>query len=629
MSPTALLLAASLGLVGVVALAALLVRTKHALAAQNSAAAEQRDRAAEDLAAKNTLLMEAEKERSLIEHQLCSTRSALDEAKERIAGLEVLPAELARTQSLAEARAQRQTELERELAEKVDVLARMTALASEERERAAGFEAKLEASEETAERLRVAERQCDELIEKQKSLIADLSTARGELAANVELKEKLASLEEQRDSLTSRGDTLSSQVAELTTLLEQERKASNEKLAAFEHMEAKLKETFAVATTDALTNAQKEIVASQKTLIEQRERVQKAELEKTEQMMKGLIEPVGSTMEALNKQVKQLSTERSEQFGNITESLRAVTEETRGLKTAFRRPTVRGRWGETTLRNVVERSGLAPHCDFEEQKTIKTDDKTLRPDLVVNVPGDRLVPVDSKVPLDAFIAATEAEGAEQEELYQRHTRQLRTHVKQLASKQYQAALRCTPELVVLFVPSEAIYLTAVERDRDLFDAAVKQNVVIATPMTLVALLRAIAFAWNQEQVTQHAEAIRALGIELHERVALFASHLARVGGSLGKAVESYNKAVGSFERRVLVTTRRFEDYGVQSTKRLEAPEQQPTALKLPVGPQVAANTVEPEGPATGPQPHRVAAPARPTVAVARVATRLRQKESKA
>ena len=260
-----------------------------------------------------------------------------------------------------------------------------------------------------------------------------------------------------------------------------------------------------------------------------------------------------------------------EEVRHSTESLR---RETGALATALRRPQVRGRWGELHLRRTVEAAGMSAHCDFDEQASFAGEDGTLRPDLVVHLAGGKQVVVDSKVPLDAFLDAGESDDPEETAAHlRRHARQLRTHADQLSSKGYWRALPHTPEFVVLFVPGESFLAAALEDDPSLLEHAAARKVVLATPTTLIALLRTVAHAWTTETLAEQAHEVQRLGRELHERLATTAGHLDRLGRSLGSAVAAYNAHVGALESRVLVTARRFSELGaVSGDAELAAPQ---------------------------------------------------------
>lgn len=261
-----------------------------------------------------------------------------------------------------------------------------------------------------------------------------------------------------------------------------------------------------------------------------------------------------------------------QQVDEVRLSAESLRRETASLATALRRPQVRGRWGELHLRRAVELAGLVARCDFDEQVSMRHDDAVLRPDLVVHLAGGKQVIVDAKVPLDAFLDATSADDEEEQLAHlRRHARQLRQHVDTLGGKAYWRGLPATPEFVVLFVPGESFLSAALEADPSLIEYAATRQVVLATPTTLIALLRTVAHAWTQEALADKAREIHALGRELHERLATMGDHLDKVGRSLTAAVGAYNRAVGSLESRVLVSARKFTDLEVTPDE-LPSPE---------------------------------------------------------
>ncbi|MGA8846657.1 MAG: DNA recombination protein RmuC [Nocardioides sp.] len=277
---------------------------------------------------------------------------------------------------------------------------------------------------------------------------------------------------------------------------------------------------------------------------------------------------VRESLERLHDQMRDLEHTRvawqsqlHEQVGDMRRSTETLRRETQSLSTALRRPQVRGRWGELHLKRAVELAGLVDRCDFREQ--VQLDDGALRPDLVVHLSGGRHVVLDAKVPLDAYLDATSTDDEEaQAHHLQRHARQLRTHIEALGSKAYWRSLSETPEFVVLFVPAESFLSAALESDPDLIEHAATRQVVLATPTTLIALLRTVAHGWSHEALTAQAAEIHRLGRDLHHRLGTFSARLDQVGRSLNAAVGHFNAAVGSLESRVLVGARRFSDLGV-------------------------------------------------------------------
>ncbi len=286
-------------------------------------------------------------------------------------------------------------------------------------------------------------------------------------------------------------------------------------------------------------------------------------------------------LDRLSDQLREIDHQRSSWQGQLNEqvldmrmSTESLRRETQTLSTALRKPQVRGRWGELHLRRAVELAGLVERCDFTEQARL--DDGARRPDLVVHLAGDRQVVVDAKVPLDAYLDATGTDDeAERTRHLARHARQLRTHITTLASKAYWRALPSTPEFVVLFVPAESFLAAAMDTDPDLIEFAARHQIVLATPTTLIALLRTVAQGWSHEALAEQAQEIHRIGRDLHSRLGTLSGHLDHVGRSLNAAVEHYNRAMGSLESRVLVTARRFVDLGVTAD---ELPSPRPVEL---------------------------------------------------
>ena len=330
------------------------------------------------------------------------------------------------------------------------------------------------------------------------------------------------------------------------------------------------------------------------------------------QEIKGLMGPVAEKLGRMESEIGRLERERRQAQGELAQMLRQLGEgvgtlrqETGNLVSALKRPATRGSWGEIQLRNVVEMAGMVAHCDFLEQGVIAGENGRLRPDMLVRLPGGKLVVVDSKVPLDAYLSALEATEDEQRELHMaRHARQTRDHVAKLAGKGYSDQLDCTPEFVVMFIPSDGIYQAALAADPGLIEHGVAQHVLLATPTTLIGLLWAVHYGWRQELVAQSAREIADSARELHRRLGRFCEPLAKVGRQLDSAVGAYNEAVGSFDHRVVPQVRRIEQAGAASEREVPAPAALESGAR-----RVTARLEGELSEAAAPGPALVAAPA--------------------
>jgi DNA recombination protein RmuC len=303
------------------------------------------------------------------------------------------------------------------------------------------------------------------------------------------------------------------------------------------------------------------------------------EMARRAEEIKGLVGPVQEKLGRMEGEIGRLERERRQAQGELAQMVRQLGEgvgslrhETGNLVSALKRPSTRGSWGEIQLRNVVEMAGMVSHCDFVEQSTLKTDDGPLRPDMLVRLPGGKLIVVDSKVPLDAYLSALEAAQESDRELHgARHAKQVREHISKLASKGYHRQFDSTPEFVVMFVPSDGIYQAALAQDPALIEYGVQQQVLMATPTTLIGLLWAVHYGWRQELIAESAREIAESARELHRRLGRFVEPLSKVGRQLDGAISAYNEAVGSFDHRVVPQVRRIERAGAASDRDVKAP----------------------------------------------------------
>jgi DNA recombination protein RmuC len=389
--------------------------------------------------------------------------------------------------------------------------------------------------------------------------------------------------------------------------LDHERARAEERLATIADAQERMSASFKAMSSDALQSSLAQLTEMARTQLRATQVEVKGDLEKRQLAVEQLVAPIRDQLGRVDAQLLRLDQERRESRGRLEAQLRTLTEtgeklrtETGALVTALRKPNARGQWGQMQLRNVVELAGMLRHCDFVEQSSIPGDESSLRPDLIVNMPGGKQVVVDAKAPLQGVLDAYEASNEEERVQHLRdHARLLRKHVKSLAEKAYWTGLDSAPDFVVMFLPGEHLYGAALEADPSLIEDAMARRVLIATPTTLLAILRAVAYGWQQERVAESAQAISELGRDLYGRLVKMSGLLSTLGSRLNSTVRAYNETVGSYEARVLPGARRFAEHGAVSEDR-EMPElehvttnartvQRAAAAELPVeGDEVAA-----------------------------------------
>lgn len=407
-----------------------------------------------------------------------------------------------------------------------------------------------------------------------------------------------------------RESALTMQVGTLSAQLQTQEGAARERDAALGQAEERLAASFRrLASESLLVNSENFLRLAQEHLGRHQERA-KAELTEREKAVADLVKPIHDALDRTQQQIGEIEKARQESFGSIRTQLAAMTEnqqalqnETRNLVNALRRPQVRGQWGEMTLRRVVELAGMVEHCDFVEQLTVDTGEGVLRPDMIIRLPERGELVVDAKTPLDAYLDATEA-ATEQDRktALQRHARKVMDHVRALSAKGYWSQFAASPEFVILFMPGEQFLAAALSENPALLEEALRHRVLLATPTSLVALLKAIAYGWREVSLAQNAEEVRRLAEELYERLGPFAGHLARLGRQLDSSVKAFNESVGSLERKILPSARRLTELGIRARGEIESPLVIDTAARTLAG---SADSQDPpaSGDESGPAPN--------------------------
>ena len=363
----------------------------------------------------------------------------------------------------------------------------------------------------------------------------------------------------------------------LQMLLENEKTHRELIIATQKQQQYQLRESIQNLSSQVFKNNSESFLQLAKESLAQFHTQAKGELEKKEQSFDALIKPIRDTLDKTQNQIQLMENERKQSYGSLNKHLESMSitqkelhAETRHLVQAFRRPEVRGQWGELTLKRLVELAGMVEHCDFVEQLSVETDEgNRLRPDMIIRMPAGREIIIDCKTPLDAYLDAVEANSdTEKQQALDRHLKHVRQRIRELASKTYWQQFNHSPDFVVLFIPGDQFLTAAMDLDRKLLENALQHKIILATPSSFVALLRAVAYGWRQENLTENAEQIRQLGEELYSRLATFTESLSKTGKSLEQSVDNYNKSVASFTARILPSAKKFKEMGISSKKEL-------------------------------------------------------------